>query len=902
MFDRTALKSESFSWKSALSLALASQLAYVRSNEGIIRVAKETWGFTGCIPFALGDTQGFVAWDASCVLLSYRGTESIGDWLLNVSIAPAERPYGRVHGGFSAGFETVRGLVENALGEANLDTKRLWLTGHSLGGALATITAAEWVDQRPVTGIYTFGQPKAVGARPARLLRQRYQGRFHRFVNDDDIVPGVPPGYRHVGRLFWFDAQGGLQAFDADTESLEASNQPNELSASEFKELQARIRDLKNATDMDIATGRAGTEAQESPEGLAAHRQAVFDASVEGLVPGVRDHGIDRYIAQIRRQIERPVEVDEAIAQAISETRADAFGLERGGAAGLERAPRRSKLGSLAMVPVLLRVRNPAWKAPPGVRVQSRLGNIVSASAPLEILEELRSDKGIVSIDSSREGGILELATSKAFVHATTVHQPPIDEKGDSAIVGIIDSGVDVLHEAFLDEAGKTRILCVWDQGSRSGNAPSSVDAAAFSQSHGTLYVQSEIQDMIDHGNAPAALRDPALHGTHVASIAAGRPVGAFAGGIAPRAKLIVVIPNMTTAPGDPPSLGYSNSHVDALSFIQSAAAKEGLPVAVNVSLGMNAGAHDGSSTLEAAFDAFTGMGRLPGVVLVKSAGNERGHKGHARVDVPQNGFADITWASSRVPRDEDYIEVWFNAFDDIEFTLLDPVGNASTAVSATNPEVETTLNGNFCRLNLTLNHRDNGDNLLVITIEPDGNAIQGGLWTLRLLGKTILSPGAGVVHAWVERHQSRAVAFNSGDNDEMTLSIPGTANHVITVAACGSAMPLMLTSSSSWGLTRDHRPKPDLVAPGTAVVAARANTGDHQATKAMTGTSMAAPHVTGSVALVLSKRHKDGGKPQVNAVQVRRELIASAQNFTGVHNKGVGYGALDTLAFVNRF
>lgn len=894
MFDRNALKSEGFSWNSALSLALASQLAYVRSAQGVVQVAKESWGFSGCIPFASGETQGFVSWDEACVLVSYRGTESIGDWLLNVSLAPTERTYGRVHGGFSTGFEAVRGLVEDALQQADVDRKRLWLTGHSLGGALATITAAELVDRHTVTGIYTYGQPKAVGARAARLFRQRYQDRFQRFVNDDDIVPGVPPGYRHVGRLFWFDAQGGLQAFGADTEAVEAGNQPEELSEQEFEALRARIRDLKEATEKSIEALPPGLEGAKSPEALAADRQAVFDASVEGFLPSVRDHGIERYIAKIRRQIERPAEVDEAIAQAISEGGALSFGLEA--------VSRRSKLGTLTMVPVLLRVRDPAWKAPPGVVVQSRLGNIVSASASLETIEALRADKDIVSIDSSREGGILELAASKAFVHATAVHQPPIDETGDSAIVGIIDSGVDVLHEAFLDEAGQTRILYVWDQGSRSGNPPSSVDAHAFSQSYGTLYGQADIQDMIGHGIAPAALRDPALHGTHVASIAAGRGVGAFAGGIAPGARLIVVIPNMTTAPGDPPSLGYSNSHVDALSFIQSAAAREGLPVAVNVSLGMNAGAHDGSSTLEAAFDAFTGMGRLPGVVLVKSAGNERGHKGHARVDVPQNGFADITWESSPVSRDEDYIEVWFNAFDDLELTLLDPAGNASATVSATNPEVETTLNGNFCRLRLTLNHRDNGDNLLVVTIEPDGSPIQGGLWTLRLLGKTILSLGAGVVHAWVERERGRAVAFNTGDNDEMTLSIPGTANHVITVAACGSALPLMLTRSSSWGLTRDRRPKPDLVAPGTDVVAARANTNDHQETTAMTGTSMAAPHVTGSIALVLSKRHKDPGKPQVNAVQVLRELIASAQNFTGVHNKGVGYGALDTLAFFNRF
>jgi subtilisin family serine protease len=902
MFDRDALQSDGFSWKSALSLALASQLAYVRSSQGVIQVAKDNWGFTGCLPFAAGDTQGFVAWDEACVLVSYRGTESIGDWLLNVSLAPTERPYGRAHRGFSSGFETVRVLVEDAVQQAGVGGKRLWLTGHSLGGALATITAAEWVDRHAVTGVYTYGQPKSVGARPARLFRQRYEGRFHRFVNDDDIVPGVPPGYRHVGRLYWFDARGGLQAFDADTESLEASNQPNELSEEELDELQARLHDLKKETEKSITAGQAGLEGATGAEGLAAARQTVFDASVEGLVPGVRDHAIERYITQIRRQLTRPVEVDEALAQAITGGQGASLGLERGEAVELEGGSRRSKLGALATVPVLIRVRDPAWKAPPGVRVQSRLGNIVSASAPLRILEELRSDKGIVSIDSSREGGILELETSKQFVHATAVHQPPIDEKGDSAIVGIIDSGVDVLHEVFLDDGGKTRILCVWDQRASSGNAPSAAHADVFSQSYGTLYLQSEIQDMVDHGIAPAALRDPLCHGTHVASIAAGRPVGSFAGGIAPEAKLIVVIPDMKTAPGDPPSLGYSNSHVDALSFIQSAAAREGLPVAVNVSLGMNAGAHDGSSTLEAAFDAFTGMGRLPGVVLVKSAGNERGHKGHASVEVPQNGFADISWESCPVRRDEDYIEVWFNAFDDIEFTLMDPSGNAAAAVSATNPEVDATLNGNFCRLRLTLNHRDNGDNLLLVTIESDGSPIQGGLWTLRLLGKTILSPGAGVVHAWVERHDSRAVAFNSGDNDEMTLSIPGTANHVITVAACGSAMPLHLTSSSSWGLTRDRRPKPDLVAPGTAVVAAQANTGSHRATVAMTGTSMAAPHVTGSIALVLSKRHKEVGKPQVNAVQIRKELIASAQNFTGVHNKGVGYGALDTLAFVNRF
>ena len=135
-----------------------------------------------------------------------------------------------------------------------------------------------------------------------------------------------------------------------------------------------------------------------------------------------------------------------------------------------------------------------------------------------------------------------------------------------------------------------------------------------------------------------------------------------------------------------------------------------------------------------------------------------------------------------------------------------------------------------------------------------------------------------------------------------MTLSIPGTARTVITVAACWSATPLQLTDSSSWGLTRDRRPKPDLCAPGKDVTAARANTNDHQAVVPLTGTSMAAPHVAGAVALLLSRLHKDPAKTQVNAQQVQRALIRTAQNFTGQHNKGYGFGALNVLGFVNYF
>lgn len=927
MFDRDALKSDSFSWKSALSLALASQLAYMRSDAGIAQVVVKIWGLDGCISFNVGSTQGYVAWDQDCAFVSYSGTESVGDWLLNASVHPTRRPYGRVHSGFHNGFDLVRDTLEGILDQAGVFGKRLWLTGHSLGGALAIINAAEWAGRNLVTGVYTFGQPKAVGAEAAAMLNQFYDGKLHRLVNDDDIIPGVPPGYQHVGSLYWFDERGELKSYGAATEVMKAEDLPNELSKEQFERLCLRLRELKDATDETLTRSQESAESDQLPPALESERQNAFNTSVEGIIPGVRDHNIERYIAQIRTQTRHqdigPAEVDEIIAEAIRKVDAndpfrDELKLDTHAYLSHESDPFESIAGSAlesneytnanssafsphTTIPVLLRVNSPNWEPPTQsqLSIQSRLGNVVSAFAHVGDLKDLRDDPGVFSIKTSREGGILELTTSKDFINANSVHTPPITERGDGAIVGIIDTGVDVLHEAFLDGNGKTRILYLWDQ-KAAGNGPSKHDPA-FDQSYGRLYDQNDIQKMIDQGHASDRLRDPAAHGTHVASIAAGRGTGNFAGGIAPDARLIVVIPDMKTEPGAPHSVGYSNSHVDALDFIKIAASKVGLPVAVNVSLGMNAGAHDGTSELEAAFDEFTGLGRLPGVVLVKSAGNERGHKGHASVAVPQNGYADITWNSATQSRKQDYIEVWFHAWDDIEFELISPSNTKSTAATAANPSVSVHLDGNLCRLTLTRNHKDNGANLLVIIIEPDGQPIQAGVWTLSMKGNAVLGPGAGVVHAWVERDDRRPVSFNTGNTDEMTLSIPGTANHVITVAACESALPLRLTNSSSWGLTRDNRDKPDIAAPGMDIVAALANTSHHNATVAQTGTSMAAPHVTGTVALVLSKQHKSG-KPIPNAVQIRQVLLASAQNFNGVHNKGIGYGALDTLAFFNRF
>ena len=527
------------------------------------------------------------------MLIAFRGTESLGDWITDLSVfSDPWRPFGSAHSGFLEAYGFVRQTIASVVAEPG-PARKLWITGHSLGGALATIAAAELKDTIAIRGVHTFGQPRLVDEQAQRFFARHFADRFFRFVNDDDLVTRIPPGYEHVGRLVHFDEQGNVQraASEAEAASIEAPP----VTDAEFKRIQEEIRRVDAAVR---ATGRVGAE-----------REAAVDVTIEGLFPSLSDHALSRYIAVITR-LARGGSMDVGLeVERQSRITSESTGPRAG-------APRRSTSDPF---PVLLRLRDPNWKAPPGLTLNSQFNNIATGQVSLEELEMLERDPG-VSVEASRDRGKPELDASVPFVGAAQIHRPPIAEKGDSALVGIIDDGIDVLHEAFRDDQGKTRILAVWNQRNNAGPSPKTVDSTRFTQDYGTLYLASEIDAFIGGAQVPAALRDPKGHGTHVASIAAGRGVGALADGMAPAAKIVFVIPHMKTSPGDPPSLGYSASHVDALQFLKLASGGgnrvlpgSALPIAVNVSLGMNAGAHDGSSTLEAAFDSITNSGRDPG-------------------------------------------------------------------------------------------------------------------------------------------------------------------------------------------------------------------------------------------------------------------------------------------------
>lgn len=226
-------------WAVARSLGQMCKLSY--AGEAEITAALSKWGFGGIDHFPNESLYACVASDDHTVVIAFRGTDDPRDWLVNSDAAPQSVPHGVVHRGFYQGMKDLYPEVATAATAHGADEKNLWLTGHSLGGALAAAFAYETLAEgslRPA-GVVTFGQPLLADAALGAHLSDQLGGNYVRFVNERDVVTRVPPGYAHFGKLIWFHE-----------DKLEVSRQsstaePEPLSTAEFKSLKEGLRELR---------------------------------------------------------------------------------------------------------------------------------------------------------------------------------------------------------------------------------------------------------------------------------------------------------------------------------------------------------------------------------------------------------------------------------------------------------------------------------------------------------------------------------------------------------------------------------------------------------------------------------------------------------------------------------
>jgi len=149
------------------------------------------------------DTRALIACDGEDCVAAFRGTQDLRNWLTDLDCAYTRLGNMRVHRGFYEALESVRTDLEAGIQATHY--QRLWLTGHSLGGALAMLCARAW--KGAVEGVYTFGQPRVGDAAFCALYDSALKSRTFRVIHADDIVARVPwllGAYRHAGHEIFF--------------------------------------------------------------------------------------------------------------------------------------------------------------------------------------------------------------------------------------------------------------------------------------------------------------------------------------------------------------------------------------------------------------------------------------------------------------------------------------------------------------------------------------------------------------------------------------------------------------------------------------------------------------------------------------------------------------------------
>jgi hypothetical protein len=194
--------------------------------------------------------RAFIASNDHCVVLSFRGTDmtSLKDWFIDASAARRGVRGGMMHSGFLRAYQSMAGRLAVQLDAQGVRSKTFWVTGHSLGGALAGVFSFSNTFS-PVRGsfeierVITFGQPLFVDEPLAAVMRKEYLGRYFRVVNDKDIVARVPNWFEHFGGLVWIKPEcsefhgeywgaRGMPGGNQDPVAIPA-NIPEELSSTE---------------------------------------------------------------------------------------------------------------------------------------------------------------------------------------------------------------------------------------------------------------------------------------------------------------------------------------------------------------------------------------------------------------------------------------------------------------------------------------------------------------------------------------------------------------------------------------------------------------------------------------------------------------------------------------------
>lgn len=508
-----------------------------------------------------------------------------------------------------------------------------------------------------------------------------------------------------------------------------------------------------------------------------------------------------------------------------------------------------------------------------GIRVDEMRNEYAILTVPEDLIDEVSAFPQIEYIEKPKRL-FFAITRAKAASCINPLQEAPRNLTGRGILVGVLDSGIDYYHEDFRNPDGTTRIAALWDQ---------MLDR---------VFTSEELNAALETGSRAGARElapsfDSSGHGTAVAGIAAGngRDRGAYRG-IAYEADLLVVKLGTAMADGFP----RTTELMRAVNFVVTKAVELGKPLAVNISFGNTYGSHDGTSLLETFLNDIGNYGRT---TIVAGSGNEGAAAGHTSGWL-QMGSSERNREQvelSIAPYETGVsVQLWKAYPDEFTVSLRTPSGETLGPLqSALGPQRFVYRDTQILMYYGKPNPYSQAQEIYFDFI-PSSNYIASGIWTFTLEPVRIVTgnydfwlPSSGILNP------STGFLLPTPDT---TLTIPSSAAKVITVGAYNSNYG-SYADFSGRGFTRvTNQIKPDLVAPGVGVMAPRSGGGY----EAVTGTSFAAPMVTGSAALMMQWGIVDGNDPFLYGEKVKAYLRRGARQLPGFSefpNALVGYGAL---------
>lgn len=524
------------------------------------------------------------------------------------------------------------------------------------------------------------------------------------------------------------------------------------------------------------------------------------------------------------------------------------------------------------------RGRNMLTQAPCAIPVNTEYAVIFDERE--ETTEEMREFLNFQNLP--RVFGLLDTSHLEAAGVLNLQRNPNFDLFGQGVILGVVDTGIDYRHSAFVNEDGTSRIGVIWDQ-----TIPSDSPSEQFP--YGSIYNREDINRALSSENPLDVVpsMDENGHGTFLAGVAGGRIIEEedFQG-VAPLCEIAVVklkgakqyLRNFWQIPEGATAFQETDIFL-AIHFIQIYAYSQNKPFVILLGCGTNSGNHGKNDYLK---NYMNNISVFSGKCIVLPAGNEGSLAHHYE----GHGLNNLEYQDIEIQVGENergfFAEFWTEAPDVYTVGFISPGGEyvekIPISVSGEGAEVGFVFERTRITVFYETVERTSGDLLIWMRFQEPSP----GIWKIRVFKESVLT---GRYDIWLpmEGFISQDTYFLNPDPDT-TICEPGNAQNPLTVTAYDYRTDTLFFQASR-GYSRDGDVKPDFAAPGVEVFGPSLN--NRYTTR--TGTSVAAAIAAGCAVLLLSYRNYYTG------LQIKNLLIKGTERKQLLYpNREWGYGEIN--------